>query len=401
MPDEPARGALGSAESEASSRRPRVAFVLDTLGAGGTQRVVAAIVERLSDRFRFMVVGLGADDALAGGLRAAGASTETLNVRRWNPFVAARLAKALRSFGPELVVAALYKASLVAPRAAAALGVPYALADRSRTYDPRVRAGFFPAPGLSSVYWAAYRRAASGASSLLVQSMEDVREYERAAPVLRGRVAAIPNSVEVARFALDDAARAAARRTMRARWNLPEDAVVFGAVMALRPDKRPRLLAEAAEWIDSKASIVVVGDGPLLAGLRDRGRARFVGSVPWDEVPLALAAFDVFVLPSVADPYPNAVLEAMAAGLPVVAARSGGCAEMVVDGRTGILLPAEAGPDAWAAALNGLGGDVAARRAMGSEGRLRAGDVYSPSAFDRAWTASLRAAIGRDRPAGG
>jgi glycosyltransferase involved in cell wall biosynthesis/SAM-dependent methyltransferase len=89
-----------------------------------------------------------------------------------------------------------------------------------------------------------------------------------------------------------------------------------------------------------------------------------------------IASSDVFVLPSVADAMPLVVLEAMLAGKPVVATRSGGAAEMVRDGDTGFLVPID-DPPALARAVLALLEDPERRAAMGKRGKERARTVFS------------------------
>jgi glycosyltransferase involved in cell wall biosynthesis len=100
-----------------------------------------------------------------------------------------------------------------------------------------------------------------------------------------------------------------------------------------------------------------VGDRVHLPGHRADARA-------------LLDAADVFVLPSRHEGMPLALLEAMDAGLPVVATRVPGCTEVVVDGVTGLLVP-PGNPPALAAAIARLLADPALRRRMGRAGRLR------------------------------
>lgn len=87
-----------------------------------------------------------------------------------------------------------------------------------------------------------------------------------------------------------------------------------------------------------------------------------------DDVPRLLASCDLMVLPSWADPLPVAVLEAMSLGVPVVATRSGGCSDMVIDGCTGRLVPPRA-PAALADAITELLADEPRRREMGRQAR--------------------------------
>ena len=98
-----------------------------------------------------------------------------------------------------------------------------------------------------------------------------------------------------------------------------------------------------------------------------------------DDVPAILTASDLFVLPSESEASPNVVLEAMAAGLPVVASRVGGIPEIVDDGVTGHLVP-PSDPDALAAAILDVLDHPNRGAAFGQAGRMRIAREYS---FDR------------------
>ena len=127
-------------------------------------------------------------------------------------------------------------------------------------------------------------------------------------------------------------------------------------------------LVAALKDVGFPFQLTIVGDGPLrralkkaaaAAGISDR--TRFAGTVSNEEVFGVLSESDVFVMPSVIgrngdrDGIPNVLLEAMAAGLPVIASRISGIPEAVIDGRTGILVP-ERDAGAISAALQGLWG---------------------------------------------
>jgi alpha-maltose-1-phosphate synthase len=90
----------------------------------------------------------------------------------------------------------------------------------------------------------------------------------------------------------------------------------------------------------------------------------------------AFASIDVLVQPSRADTLPLSVLEAMAAGLPVIGTRVGGIPEEVEDGVTGLVVEGES-PEALAAALDSLAGNAERRRELGEAGRSRAEERFS------------------------
>jgi glycosyltransferase involved in cell wall biosynthesis len=197
----------------------------------------------------------------------------------------------------------------------------------------------------------------------------------------------VHNGVDVAAFEPRPQDRAAARR--RLGWAEDEAGIVTVAV--LRPGKGIDVLLAALARRDVRARLLVVGDGPLrgelaaaAGGLGLSHRVHFVGHR--DDVPLWLAAGDVFAHPSLEDAFPTVLLEAMAAGLAVVASRVGGVPEIVADGVTGLLVRAGDAED-LARALAEVLARPEERRAMGEAGRTRARERFSTAA----WVARLEA----------
>jgi len=160
-------------------------------------------------------------------------------------------------------------------------------------------------------------------------------------------------------------------------------------VARLRPPKDVMTLVRAIALLPpGSARATVVGDGPERADLAEEVRRLGVeGAVDLvgerEDVADLLAAADVFALPTLSEGLPMSVLEAMAAGLPVVAAAAGGVPELVEDGQTGILVP-PGRPDALAAALGRLAADPALRRRLGGAGRRRAEAHFDIEACRRA-----------------
>ncbi|MBJ7471845.1 MAG: glycosyltransferase [Solirubrobacteraceae bacterium] len=187
-----------------------------------------------------------------------------------------------------------------------------------------------------------------------------------------------------------------------------EDGVLVGSVAVLREQKRVDVLIDAAPSIlasDPRARVAIIGNGPLQAELR--ARATSLGLLGEDRFAFfpfqppafgALAALDVYVLPSSWEAFPIGVLEAMATGIPQVATDVGGTREAVVDGygrashrtepdapqgteiegETGLLVP-PADHRALAAAVNELVPDARRRQAMADASRERHAERFTLS----------------------
>lgn len=161
-------------------------------------------------------------------------------------------------------------------------------------------------------------------------------------------------------------------------------APVLGSLGRLDEQKGYELLVEALARIPD-ATGVIVGEGSLRAELETRAAALGVGArlrLPgWsDDARSHLPEFDVFVLPSRYEGFPLSILEAMLAGLPVVASDVGSVSEAVVDGETGFVVP-PGDVDALTAALRRLVDDPDLRRSLGAAGRARAEREFTARAM--------------------
>jgi glycosyltransferase involved in cell wall biosynthesis len=185
-------------------------------------------------------------------------------------------------------------------------------------------------------------------------------------------VVSIPTGIDLERF------RPADRAAARAALGLGAHGSLLGIVATLRSWKGHRhLLAAFAALQSPDARLVIVGDGPQRAALEAQARelaladrVRFAGNqvdvAPW------MQALDVFCLPSYANEgVPQALMQAMACGLPVVTTPVGSIEEIVADGVTGVLVPPE-DPARLSAALAGLLADPARREVLGRGARAAA-----------------------------
>ena len=172
---------------------------------------------------------------------------------------------------------------------------------------------------------------------------------------------------------------------LRQRWGLDADAVVFGFAGGLRGEKNLQLLLTAFReaMLHDHAHLVLAGDGPdrteleqLTAQLGLASRVSFHGHA--SDIAEVMRAFDVFVMSSRTEQTPNALLEAMASGLPVIATDVGDCAALVGSaGAAFVVAPADR--SGYAAALQQIEADTDLRRDLGAANRARAIAEFSKS----------------------
>jgi glycosyltransferase involved in cell wall biosynthesis len=174
--------------------------------------------------------------------------------------------------------------------------------------------------------------------------------------------AIIPNGIDVQRYW-----RPEARQQWRQANGFRSDDLLVVSVGRLEPQKNPVALAHAIARVPN-AHLLFVGQGKLRAKLAGRERVHLLGVRA--DIPEVLASADVFALASNWEGLPLAVLEAMAAGLPVAATRVGCIPEVVEDGRTGFLVP-PGNEEALASALHRLATDANLRKQLGAAARAR------------------------------
>jgi glycosyltransferase involved in cell wall biosynthesis len=165
----------------------------------------------------------------------------------------------------------------------------------------------------------------------------------------------------------------------------PNDVFVLGTAANLEYWKGIDVLIEACSLVAAPLRLELFGDGTLRGSLEAQAReagvdARFHGFVA--DAPSRLAGLDAFVLPSRGDNLPVAILEAMAAGVPVVGTRVGGIPELVADGTTGLIVEPDR-PRELAGALEALARDPKKRLELGERGRERAATEFSAAAVGR------------------
>lgn len=236
----------------------------------------------------------------------------------------------------------------------------------------------------------------------------DLHGYlEDAIAVPASRITQIYNGVDAARFH----PRSAPERPQVAGSPFADPALwVVGTVGRMQPVKAQTVLAQAFVLVlqerpalRSRLRLLMVGDGPLRAEVGALLASAGMENLAWlpgerSDVPEVMRHMDGFVLPSLAEGVSNTILEAMAAGLPVIATRVGANADLVDDGVTGVLVPA-ADPASMARALLSQADALQAARAQGCAGREVAVTRFSMAAMAASYQALYDRLLGRRAPA--
>jgi sugar transferase (PEP-CTERM/EpsH1 system associated) len=353
-------------------KRPTVCHVLHSLKVGGAEVLAARLARQLSGDFRVLFACLDELGTLGQQLRGDGFAVDVLGRRPgvdWQCVL--RLARLLRRERVDLVQAHQYTpyfyaaaARLLAPRAAVLL------TEHGR-HQPD-----YPRPKRKLANWLLLRR-----RDRVVAVGEAVREALVANDGFPARlVQVIYNGIDLTPFAAPREDRRAVRREM----GFGDDEFVILQVARLDYLKdhatAVRTLAEVTPRRPD-ARLAVVGEGPELPAIQElvrrhgvEAQIRFLGLR--EDVARLLSGADLFLLTSISEGIPLTVIEAMAAGLPVVSTRVGGLPEVVEGGRTGLLEPA-GDHAALGRAVCRLAAEPALRREMGRLGRERAESLFS------------------------
>ena len=328
-------------------------------GPGGAEAVVASLASGL-DRSRYRsVVCLFRDGWLRERCERLGLETRILRMSGmldlgW----LRRFTRLLRERGVTLIHAHEFGANAYATLAGRLTGVPVVATVHGRSY--------YADRGRRRLAYRVVSRAAA-----MVAVSEDVKRFVVAATgVSAARVRVVHNGIAAAPAVSEEA-----RMGLRTALGLRRGDQVVTVVGSLYPVKGHRHLLEAAPQILASwpsTVFLIAGRGECEAALEQdarrlgiEARVRFLGLR--EDVGALLAISDVFVLPSLSEGLSIAILEAMAAGRPVVTTRVGGNPELVVHGETGILVP-PGDAAALASAVTGVLGDPAEARRLGENG---------------------------------
>jgi glycosyltransferase involved in cell wall biosynthesis len=341
---------------------------------GGAQTYVASLLPALAGRFDVTLAAHGPgplrDAARAAGIRFLPLRHVRRPINPWRDLLGLlELLVLLRRERPHILHASSSKAGVLGRVAAWLAGVPI------RIFTVHGWAFSAHEGRRSSVYlWA--DRLARPLTTVTVC----VAERERVAGIAAGTCS------ERATVVIHNGVEAGAAPTAQRANPGPPRIVSVGRLQA--PKDALTLVRALGRLPEGSFEAVLVGAGadrPLVeAEVRRLGLERAVELAgARHDVPEILAGADLFALSSASEGLPMTILEAMAAGLPVVASRVGGVPEAVVDGETGLLVP-PGDPASLAAAIERLLEDASLRRSLGQAGHARVRERFDLASFQRA-----------------
>ena len=225
----------------------------------------------------------------------------------------------------------------------------------------------------------AYQRLLRHADAVVANSNFIRNQFLAAALFPDDHVFTAHNGVDFAHFSHGDGTR------FRSKFGVDPASRLLLYVGAVVPEKGVLYLVEAMRIIAKRfpeATLVIIGSSSVwlrsseyeqtVRELAEGLPIKFLGSVPFSEMPHAYAACDIFILPSIwQEPFGLVLCEAMAAGKPVIASDVGGIPEIVIDGRTGNLIP-PGDESSLIEAISALLSDAILRQRMGKAARERA-----------------------------
>jgi len=375
-------------------RKPRVMLFTDSFVYGGTERQLVQVLRHLDrGKYDLQVGCLKRKGPFLADVEALGIPIAEFPLNSLYNLRAARwfwqLVRFLRRQRIDILHAFDFYTSVFAVPAARLAGVPVILASRRETADDRTP-------------W--QRRAIRIACQLATHIVANSRAAGTRLPGLRDgeskKVTIVPNGINLDEFDPTSA------EPVQKQLGLVAGAPVVGTVAALRPEKDLCTFLRAAARVSAavpEVRFLIVGGGAerqrlegLTAELSLSAHVLFLGDR--SDVSQNLAAMDVFVLSSIAESCPNAVLEAMAMARPVVAAKVGGLPELVEEGKTGYLVPA-GNDEAMSRRILALLGDQPLREAMGEAGRARVEREFTIPAMKERLEALYDEALRQRRPA--
>jgi glycosyltransferase involved in cell wall biosynthesis len=343
---------------------PRILQIIPTLVRGGAEKQLTLLATGLAAKgWDVHVCVLTHTGPLEADLRRAGVPLTFIN-KRWklDPFAYLRLKREIQRLQPDLVHTWLFAANAYGRQAAFAAGVKHVVAGE-RSVDP-----------WKGMMHLTIDRYLARRTERIVTNSSGVRDFYVRKGLSSEKFTVIPNGIAP----FSPPANAVSRGELLAELGLPADAKLIGAIGRLWPQKRLKDViwsADLVKCVRDDCHYLIIGDGPQRNRLERftekcevSDRVHFLGER--NDIPRILPHFDLLILASGYEGQSNAIMEAMSAGVPVVASDIPGNRDLVVNGETGFLVEVGDRSGLTQKALMILGDQELAKK-LGSTGKER------------------------------
>lgn len=325
-------------KSEKDTQKPgkkqfNILHVVSKLPLGGVENMLLKVVKNYDkNRFNVIVCCIREGGEIADLLKNMGYRVEILNRMKGQGFDIGAVAAIYRLIKKEnihILRTHQYHANLYGRLAGIFAGVPVIIPSFHSRYksprEPKLHRRFI---NLFLSFFSDALVAVSPAVS------SDILQYDKVNP---SKIRVIYNGIS-----LRDFNPAISKASCRKELGMPENGIIIGAVGRLKEEKGHHLLIKAASEIKKDVYVAIAGDGPLMDMLKETAeklgvKCLFMGMVPPEKIPVFLKSLDIFCFPSLWEGFPSALIEAMAAGLPVVA--SDLPSNIEIAGEVGMIFP--------------------------------------------------------------
>ncbi len=367
---------------------PRVLRIINRFNLGGPTYNAAYLTRYLPAAYETLLIGGQQDESEAAshhildslGLEARVIPEMRRTIYPLQDAIALRKIKAIiRHYKPDIVHTHASKAGALGRQAAFQMGVPVVV----HTFHGHVFDAYFS--GIRSKLYQMIERKLAAKSSKII-ALSEIQKYDLVTKYNicpASKVEIIPLGFDLSRFREDIESKRAAFRTT---YNIGEDEVAIGIVGRIVPIKNHELFLRSLAWLKANSSVkiraFIVGDGECRQAMEhlarqlgldttnahDENRPSTLTFTSWiKEVDTVNAGMDIIALSSLNEGTPVSLIEAQAAGKPIVTTRVGGIENIVLPGKTALLSDTR-DADAFGANLKILAEDAGMREAFGKEG---------------------------------
>ena len=353
----------------------KILFLIWALEVGGAERLLVALAKKIpKDKYDITIGCITRKGLWATELEACGIKVVSLNKKvGFDPTLLPKICRLIKNEDPDLINTHLWTADLWGRLGAF-------ITNKSPVIVTEQNVDVWKKWYHRILDWLLFLKT----DYVICVSNEVARFYKEAFHIPSRKIRMIPNAIDLARF---DIGRQ--EGSLRNKLRLDKSKFIFVCAARLHPQKAHEVLIRSAAMLQAQGEknfeILIVGEGErrgsleqMVAKLGLSNYIKFLGLR--EDIPEIFLASNAFILSSDYEGLPLTILEAMAARLPIIATDVGGNSQVVIDGKTGFLVPPRK-PEALASAMFKIMKDREAAMQMGRKGRGVVESEYSIDAI--------------------